>query len=115
ASVRRPLAAAHLSPCRGRAPAAEAVVGTRVGSPPVGRRRVCEGAAARVRLQQLDLHPDAVERGREAILTPAPVAGAEAGEVVVAATGAEPSGLDVRLRERDVAAYVLGGAFVDVR
>src|SRR5262249_56301462 len=88
--------------------------GHRIAAPPVGGRRVREGAAAGVRLEQLNLGADAVERGREVVLAAATVAGAEAGEVVVACAGGEAAGLDVSLSERDVAAHVLGVALVDV-
>src|SRR5262249_5494643 len=118
AAVGRPLAAAHLPPGRGRAGGAEAGVlfggRHRISAPPVRRRRVREGPAAGVRLEQLDLGADAVERGREVVLAAATVAGAEAGEVVVACAGGEAAGLDVSLSERDVAAHVLGVALVDV-
>src|SRR6266540_2940540 len=90
----------------------------RVRPVPVRRRRVGQIGRARAAVgvvtQVLDLSAHAVARGRELRLARAAVARAEAREVVVAASGGEPARLDVRLRKRHVAAYVLGRTLLDV-
>ena len=80
----------------------------------------CVGRRVRVAAQQLDLGPDTLARGARAEQVAAVAVGADAREVVVgglhvaARREAEPTGLDDRLHERDVAPDVRGLTLADV-
>ena len=119
-AVRGPVAVAHVAP-RGRPSLRVERVelargGDRVRSVEVRRHRARELCGGRSLVgivhEQLDLRTHALARVRELVAHAARVAPADA-RVVVGGRRLEAAGLDHRLREREVAAHVLGASLVE--